>query len=166
MVQCFWASIVEESTHPSIDSDRLFILLLCRTQNMKNQGSFNNNTFIIAITLGACGVAIGAFGAHGLQSIIDSNGRQSTWDTGIFYFWIHTIALLALGNGFRNNENRNILTRTLIVWICSMFLFSGSLFALALGAPSALGAITPIGGLGFILGWLLLIPLGKNNPTH
>lgn len=112
-----------------------------------------------AVILGACGVAIGAFGAHALRPILELTGRLATWDTGMFYFWIHTLALFTIQFAYRptdDSDGRHI-AQVSIIWIVSILLFSGSLFALALGAPGFIGAITPIGGVGFIVGWLLLL---------
>lgn len=114
----------------------------------------------IVIIMGALGVGIGAFGAHALQPLIETTGRQATWDTAIFYYWIHIIALLAMVFSTTDDADiRQNIRRTGVIWLFSILLFSGSLFALALGAPNGFGAITPLGGLGFITGWgLLLFP--------
>ena len=113
----------------------------------------------LAVILGASGVAIGAFGAHALRPILESNGRVGTWDTGMFYFWVHTLALFIIQFAYRpadETDSKRIHTVS-VVWVMSILIFSGSLYALALGAPGVLGAITPIGGTGFIAGWLLLL---------
>ena len=110
----------------------------------------------ISIILGALGVAVGAFGAHALKPIIESNGRMNTWETGMQYYWIHTLALLIVALTIPPQA----LARWIIgIWLVSMALFCGSLFALATGAPNFVGAITPMGGIGFIIGWLLVLKL-------
>jgi uncharacterized membrane protein YgdD (TMEM256/DUF423 family) len=86
----------------------------------------------------------GAFGAHGVS------GKPAEWlDTGARYQVIHAVAIL-ISFG---------LTRSLRpaqLFVIGTVLFSGSLYAMALGAPRLLGAVTPLGGLAFIAGWLTL----------
>ena len=110
----------------------------------------------ISVVLGALGVATGAFGAHALKPIIENNGRMHTWETGMQYFWIHVLALMIISY---YTPVQSLLRWIVLIWIISLILFSGSLFALATGAPSVVGAITPLGGVGFIVGWLLLLKL-------
>ena len=112
-----------------------------------------------AVILGALGVAIGAFGAHALAPIIESTGREATWSTGMLYLWIHTLALFVIQFAYRPADDTGCkhITQVSVIWIVSILIFSGSLFALALGAPTFIGAITPLGGVGFIVGWLLLL---------
>lgn len=92
------------------------------------------------------GVVLGAFGAHGLGDQLRANGRVETWATATLYHLIHGLALflVALLPG-----------RALgYYWfLAGIFLFSGSLYALALTDISKLGAITPLGGLAFLAGW-------------
>jgi uncharacterized membrane protein YgdD (TMEM256/DUF423 family) len=114
----------------------------------------------ISLVLGALGVAIGAFGAHALAPILEETGKSDTWNTGMQYYWIHTLAMVALAASPLNPLR---VQRTTWIWIGSMALFSGSLFALALGGPSWMGAITPIGGVGFIVGWLQLLWLREST---
>ena len=108
----------------------------------------------ISIISGALGVAIGAFGAHALRPFIETNARGGTWDTAMHYYWIHTLALLAVSFSCKPQK---ALNRVASFWLVSILLFCGSLMALSLGAPSPLGAITPLGGIGFILGWISLL---------
>jgi len=110
----------------------------------------------ISIILGAMGVAVGAFGAHILKPMIESNGRLNTWETGMQYYWIHTLALLIVASII---PTQKLLRWIVVIWIVSITLFSGSLFALATGAPNFVGAITPLGGAGFIIGWVMLLKL-------
>ena len=115
---------------------------------------------VMSLTMGAMGVAIGAFGAHALQTTIDANGKASVWETALQYYWIHTLALFVLAFSCESNRITKGVTW---IWMVSIFLFSGSLMALALGAPSVMGAITPLGGVGFIVGWLWLLGLAKKE---
>jgi uncharacterized membrane protein YgdD (TMEM256/DUF423 family) len=102
----------------------------------------------IAAVLGALAVILGAFGAHGrIHEIVLANGRVDNWQTAAHYHLVHAVALLALALAGRHAWPwRTMLAGTLI--------FSGSLYILALTNLKWLGAITPIGGLLMIIGWL------------
>lgn len=107
---------------------------------------------IAAALLGFTGVALGAFGAHGLKKTLETVGRQANWETAVLYQLTHAVALLALVN-LPGIAVRNIG----LCWIGGVLLFSGSLYLLALGAPSKfLWPVTPLGGLLFLAGWLWL----------
>ena len=117
---------------------------------------------------GAIAVVLGAFGAHGLKQIV-STDAVAVFQTGVQYQMYHTLALLVVAVIYDRLPNR------LIMWAGYFFsfgilFFSGSLYlitALKVGGkavPSVVGAITPVGGLAFILGWLcLLIGVFKRN---
>ncbi|MEO0400714.1 MAG: DUF423 domain-containing protein [Pseudomonadota bacterium] len=100
---------------------------------------------------GFASVALGAFGAHGLEAALSAEGRD-WWDTASFYLLSHSLAALVCANASHDTNKR----RAGWAFICGAFIFSGSLYAMALGAPRWLGAITPIGGVGLLLGWGLL----------
>jgi uncharacterized membrane protein YgdD (TMEM256/DUF423 family) len=102
----------------------------------------------VAAILGATGVGLGAFGAHGLRTIVEDPHLLEVWETGARYHLIHAVATLALGRG-------HIGTKRL--WVLGVLLFSGSLYAMTLTGARWLGAVTPLGGVAFILGWLLLL---------
>jgi uncharacterized membrane protein YgdD (TMEM256/DUF423 family) len=112
--------------------------------------------------LGLTGVALGAFGAHGLKSLLATYGTAETWHTAVLYHLIHAVAMLALA-AFAQNltadaQRSKWLTFSARAWLCGVILFSGSLYAIALGAPKWLGAfITPAGGVAFLLGWAGLL---------
>ena len=100
--------------------------------------------------LGGLAVALGAFGAHALQSRIGADAL-GWWHTAVEYQMWHALAVLALGlSGLR-------WTR-LPAWLfaAGSVVFSGTLYAMALGAPRWLGAVTPLGGLAMIVGWAVL----------
>ena len=109
--------------------------------------------------MGAIGVALGAFGAHGLEDRLTSQGRLDTWETATFYLFVHTLALLIL-SGHKLAEIGRFTHVTAWSWIVGVVLFSGSLYLLSLTNVSVLGAITPIGGVSFLVGWLLLLVTG------
>lgn len=112
----------------------------------------SRSLLIAAGLLGFTGVALGAFGAHGLRDILESTGRMEIWKTAVFYQLVHAVALLALAN-WPNQAIKQIGA----CWIAGIVLFSGSLYCLAMGGPiKFLWPVTPLGGLTLLGGWLLL----------
>ncbi len=111
---------------------------------------------ILAGILGALSVGIGAFGAHGLEATLSANGRVETFETAVKYQFYHTLALLLLGILMLNFQ-QSYLSYAAYAFTGGIVVFSGSLYVLALTNVTWLGAITPIGGLGFILGWIFLV---------
>lgn len=109
---------------------------------------------VVAALLGASGVLFGAGGAHALRSVIAPE-YLPTFETGVRYHLIHAVALLALALG---GERRPVALPAGLFTL-GIVLFSGSLYALALGAPSRLGIVTPFGGVALLLGWLALLRL-------
>ena len=109
---------------------------------------------LCAAISGLLSVVIGAFGAHGLKGKITSE-LLAAYQTGVHYQMFHTLALLLLALLIlRLNTSSLFLNATGLLWLIGIILFSGSLYYLALGGPSWLGPITPLGGLLLILGWL------------
>jgi len=108
---------------------------------------------------GFLAVALGAFGAHGLRSRLDGlpyvARRLAWWDTAAHYHLVHAVALgvLALAS---EHVARNWLARASVAMLAGMLLFSGSLYVMTLTGQTALGAVTPFGGLGLLAGWALL----------
>lgn len=107
-----------------------------------------------AALLGATAVALGAFGAHALRGMLDERAL-SIWHTAVEYQFWHALALLGVGVLARATPTRALRVSALAFVIGSV-IFSGSLYALALGAPAFTGAITPLGGIGLIVGWIAL----------
>jgi uncharacterized membrane protein YgdD (TMEM256/DUF423 family) len=107
--------------------------------------------FRIAATLCFLAVAVGAFGAHALRSTIDRHGMLDVWNKAVLYHFMHAIALLVLALWATTNRTSWWLI------FAGILLFSGSLYAMALTGTRWLGAITPLGGLCFIAGWIWLI---------
>ena len=103
---------------------------------------------------GFLAVALGAFAAHGLREILDAS-QLHTFETGVRYQMMHALALIGTGLLLRQPVSK-LLKGAGIAFLVGIFLFSGSLYWLALGGPSWLGPITPLGGLSFLLGWALL----------
>jgi uncharacterized membrane protein YgdD (TMEM256/DUF423 family) len=113
----------------------------------------------IAALFGFLGVALGAFAAHGLKAKIAEPLLQ-TFQTGVLYHLLHALALLALSLYAR--ATGTVITLPAVLFSAGIVLFSGSLYALALSGVHKLGAITPLGGLAFLAGWLSLLFLSKN----
>lgn len=113
--------------------------------------------------LGFSGVALGAFGAHALRATLLERGMLSAWQSAVLYQLVHSVALLALLGW--NSVGAKIVWIARC-WIIGVILFSGSLYWLALGGPRFLGPITPLGGLGFLAGWLLIAWQGIRSPRN
>jgi uncharacterized membrane protein YgdD (TMEM256/DUF423 family) len=105
----------------------------------------------LVATAGASAVLLGAFGAHALRGVLDGEGRE-LWHTASQYHFWHALAL-ALACLLPAGRARRSAAAAFALGIV---LFSGSLYALALGAPRWCGAITPLGGVAFIAGWIAL----------
>ena len=122
-----------------------------------------NIVFIkLAAVLGALAVAIGAFGAHGLESVLIEYDRVQTFETGVQYHFYHALAILLTGIIIAQWGDHKLLRYSAFSFMGGIVVFSGSLYVLSLTNVTWLGAITPIGGIAFILGWvLLLIGIGK-----
>jgi uncharacterized membrane protein YgdD (TMEM256/DUF423 family) len=96
-------------------------------------------------------VALGAFGAHGLKSILDDYGK-SIWEKAVLYQMFHALALLITGL-IQNNFKEINFAPSGYAFILGILFFSGSLYILALTNIKTFGAITPLGGLAFLFGW-------------
>lgn len=103
---------------------------------------------------GALGVGFGAFGAHALRDVLDA-ARLATWHTAVDYLFWHVLAALFAAY-YAQAKNMRAAAIAALLFLAGVAIFSGSLFALALGAPRWLGAVTPLGGSALIAGWLLL----------
>lgn len=99
-------------------------------------------------------VAAGAFGAHALKARLPQD-LQVIFETGARYHMYHALGLVAVGL-LGHLRPSSLLSGAGWAMLVGIVLFSGSLYALALSGVRALGAITPLGGLGFLAGWLLL----------
>ena len=115
--------------------------------------------------LAAMAVGLGAYAAHGLDKLIVDRGFQSElgqrldwFETGVRYHMYHALSLVLIGIYFRSGRTTQMLGASSLMFLLGILLFSGSLYSLALVSAEFrwLGAITPLGGLSFIVGWLLL----------
>ena len=110
------------------------------------------NSFVFRMAAALCflAVALGAFGAHALKGMLQANGMMEVWNKAVLYHFVHALALLVLA----------VLPAagraSLALFVAGILLFSGSLYLLALTNIKWLGAITPLGGLCFLAGWLCL----------
>lgn len=102
----------------------------------------------------ALAVGIGAFGAHGLKSHL-TNEMLQIYKTGVEYHFYHALGLLAVGL-LSLNMPSGLLNWSAVLLTAGIILFSGSLYVLAVTGIKWLGAITPLGGVSFIAGWILL----------
>ncbi len=106
---------------------------------------------------GATAVLFGAFGAHALGHVLAANGSQAVWETAAKYHFYHSLALLGMAAWMRRTPTgvaARRATQAVKFWTAGIILFSGSLYAYALGGPHLLVWITPLGGLGFVAGWI------------
>src|SRR4051812_11577185 len=114
-----------------------------------------DRTFLfIGALMGLVGVGLGAFGAHGLRGRL-SPDMLAVFETGVRYQMYHALALLAVGLLAARADTRGMLVAG---WsfTAGILLFSGSLYALAFTGVTTFGAITPIGGVAFLVGWAAL----------
>ena len=110
---------------------------------------------LTAAGLGALSVMIGAFGAHALRAALEASGRLETFETAVKYQFYHTLALLAIGLLMYQIPDKWLYYAALAM-IGGILIFSGSLYILCLTGIRWLGAITPIGGVLMIVGWVML----------
>jgi uncharacterized membrane protein YgdD (TMEM256/DUF423 family) len=126
----------------------------------------NKQIIITASLLGALAVIAGAFGAHALKASLPPR-QLEVWQTAVQYQFYHVFALLFLST-FTRFKNK-LITASYYLFTLGILLFSGSLYLIScrevLGMPGlvALGPVTPIGGLLFIIGWIMLAFAGFRN---
>lgn len=99
-------------------------------------------------------VALGAFGAHGLKGKI-TDEYLTIYQTGVHYHMIHALGLILVGILMTKISGKMVNASGWLLFI-GIVIFSGSLYALSLSGIKIIGAITPIGGVSFLVGWLLL----------
>jgi uncharacterized membrane protein YgdD (TMEM256/DUF423 family) len=110
---------------------------------------------LIAAVLGFLGVALGAFGTHGLRAIFEANGRADTFETATQYHMYHALALLAVAWVESRSPSRSIRWAGYL-FILGVVLFSGSLYVLAIFDLGFMGAVAPLGGASLLAAWALL----------
>ena|SRR5690348_8854711 len=111
----------------------------------------NQTAVRIAAVCGGLAVALGAFGAHALKPVLSRYDTAAIWQTAVFYHFIHAVMLFILG------QRQPVPAGPWFSFLAGIFIFSGSLYLLAVTNQRWLGAITPFGGIGFLVGWIWLI---------
>ena len=114
----------------------------------------NSSILRVAAVSGFLAVCFGAFGAHSLEALLAKNATAAIWQTAVDYQFFHTLALLVLA--FAPLPGR-LLMRVTLLWAGGILIFSGSLYILSITGIRWLGAITPIGGVLFLAGWVSLV---------
>ena len=115
-----------------------------------------DRTFLgIGALLGFLGVTLGAFGAHALRTRL-SPDMLAVFETGVRYQMYHVFAILIVASAIGSVGNARLLVIAGWAFVAGIVLFSGSLYALALTGARGLGAVTPFGGLLFLVGWAVL----------
>jgi uncharacterized membrane protein YgdD (TMEM256/DUF423 family) len=107
--------------------------------------------FALGALLAGLGVALGAFGAHALKARLAPD-MLAVWETGVRYQIVHALALLAVAWALARWPGSAVQASGWL-FVAGTLLFSGSLYALALTGVRGLGAVTPLGGAAWIVGW-------------
>ena len=115
----------------------------------------NSGALRITAVLGLLAVGLGAFGAHGLKDLLARNNTATIWEKAVFYHFIHTVMMYILAT------RTPLQSGPWISFLIGILLFSGSLYALAFTNARWLGAITPFGGVSFLVGWTWLAICAK-----
>ncbi len=114
----------------------------------------------LAALLGCLAVVLGAFGAHGLSATLAGYQTTAIWEKAVFYHFIHAVMLFIIAG-------RSPFCRG--PWWCflaGIVLFSGSLYVLAVTNLRWLGAVTPLGGISFLAGWIWLASPPRHRPVR
>lgn len=123
----------------------------------------HRNSIATGIVFGGLAVVLGAFGAHGLQRLTEDPKILSGYHTAVQYQFWHGLALILTGILFSGDFSRKLMRWAAGCFITGVLLFSGSLYLLTMlkinnsGLTKAVGPVTPLGGVFFIAGWLLLL---------
>jgi uncharacterized membrane protein YgdD (TMEM256/DUF423 family) len=110
---------------------------------------------LIGALAGLVGVTLGAFGAHGLRSRL-SPDMLAAFETGVRYHMYHALAIMGVASVTERLQASRLILASGWLFFAGIVLFSGSLYLLAITGMRGLGAITPIGGVAFLLGWACL----------
>lgn len=112
--------------------------------------------FILGAINAFLSVALGAFGAHGLEGKIPQKYLE-TWQTGVQYQMFHSLGLFVVAFFMDKLPNAGLITWAGWLMFIGIILFSGSLYVLSVTQIKVLGAITPFGGISFLIAWILLV---------
>ena len=124
--------------------------------------SLRRRLLCIAAVLGALAVVAGAFGAHALNARVPARMLE-VWATGVRYQMWHALALLG-AVALLDQLSVRLLRLAGHAWVLGVVIFAGSLYLLVLTGYTALGALTPVGGLLLIVGWVLLALAAWRGP--
>lgn len=123
---------------------------------------------VLAGVLGALAVGLGAFGAHGLEGVLEgapeAAKRLGWWQTAVQYHLAHALAV-GFAAWLASREEGRAPAVAGLAFVAGVTMFSGTLYAMALGGPRWLGAITPIGGLALIVGWIGVALAARRGKT-
>ena len=112
----------------------------------------------LAAVSGFLVVALGAFGAHSLKALLQTHQTLEIWEKAVMYHALHTLVLLGLA------AQSSIAMGVVASFVAGIVLFSGSLYLMALTNVRWLGAITPLGGVSFLVGWAWLFVIAGSKP--
>lgn len=122
---------------------------------------------LVAGVVGGLGIGIGAFGAHSLPQLLkdlpeEELLKRKEWlEIGVRYHMHHALAMLAVAvRDQKWNANFSVVNAA---WLLGILLFSGSLYLMSVTGVARLGAVVPIGGVAFIVGWVALAVTGRNS---
>jgi uncharacterized membrane protein YgdD (TMEM256/DUF423 family) len=118
--------------------------------------------------LAGVGVAAGSFGAHGLKGVLEATGRADNWETAVRYCMYHALAVLVVALAAapgRMDAGRTPLLTAGWCFVAGTLVFSGCLAVLAVSGLRFLGAIVPIGGVLFLIGWALVAVAALRFPA-
>jgi len=118
--------------------------------------TFQKKLILSGALLGALSVAIGAFGAHALRPLLLEHGRTDTYELAVRYQFYHTLALLVMA-ALAEKLNESKASWSALLFTSGTIVFSGSLYILSLTGKTIWGAVTPVGGVLLIAGWLFLL---------
>jgi uncharacterized membrane protein YgdD (TMEM256/DUF423 family) len=118
--------------------------------------------FALASLLGGLAVALGAFGAHAMRGRVAEN-LLANFETGVKYHFYHALALVAVVVAIQRWPSSNLPVIAGWAFVIGVAIFSGSLYIMAFTGLRWLGAITPIGGVALIVGWLCLLLVAWRN---
>ncbi|HPI78935.1 MAG TPA: DUF423 domain-containing protein [Cyclobacteriaceae bacterium] len=111
---------------------------------------------MLGALMGGFSVALGAFGAHALKGILLAHGRAGTYELAVTYQFYHALALLALA-ALADKLNAQKASWSALAFVSGTLVFSGSLYILSLSGNTLWGAVTPVGGVLLLTGWLFFL---------
>lgn len=121
-------------------------------------------TLVTGAAVGALAVILGASGAHALKPLLSSMGKVDTFELANRYHFYHALALLITGLLMPTSGSKGLIWSALFFFL-GILLFSGSLYTMCFIKLPWLGPVTPLGGLCFIAGWLLLLITALKTKT-